>query len=498
VLNRRRFLRYAGGAVGAGIFALGAADFLDPQFFNGALSGGGSTSSASNSSTSTFSESKYSNLPDYSDFLGWLNSVAGPYGGNTLNISLEAEFGSYAVQLIDSDFLGATGINTQYSIKPYSLQLSDVSFMFNTQSPSYDVYNLDCQNLGVFPTDSISPLELAKTYPELTYPGLDLQGFDPFMWDRIATYPPDLSSGLGGTTPAAVPVLPFDTPTMIQFYRTDVYAKLGLALPMTWDEYFDDVKTIQKSGLTPFGAVSQAASDISIVYEYLTHLASFGGDLWTIDGNTVIPNMNNDKAIAALENFVRFEPYSDAASLSYTWDDVFNSIAHGSAATGLLWNGYSAWINDTQRSLVPGKIGYKAVPAGPQGSFSTFVGSGAGVSRFSKSPKTAWLWLQWSTAKGTQEAMMLDQYHVYPTRPSVLDAPAVSGKLDTDPYAAARLTKQIWDSKGVTALIGFPNWFNALVALSNHLNTAWTHAETPSQALAAAQIQIEKLGKLTF
>ncbi len=498
-MSRRRFLRYGVGAVAGGLLTAGFANLLDPGLLSGegATSSTSATSSASSSSTS-FTESGYAALPDYAEFLSWLHSVSGTYSGTTLDLTMEAEFTPYTAQLMDNDFYLATGIADQYSIKPYSLQLSDVSIMFNTKSTNYDVYSLDTQNLGVFANDSISPSELAQTYPSITDPNLDIGGFSQFLLDRVATYPPVLSQGGGGNSAANIRVLPLDTPTMVQYFRTDVYDKLGLALPTTWDEYFDDLKAIQKSGLTPFAAVSQAAPDISIIYEYLAHLASFGGNLWEVDGNTIIPAMNSDVAIAALENFVRFEPYSDPASFTFTWDEVFASLGHGASATGLLWNEYSTWINEPSRSPQAGNFGYKMVPAGPQGSFSTVVGSGVGVSRYSKKPEAAWLWSQLATAKGTQEAMILNQYHVYPTRPSALDATEVANALSTNPFAMASLVNQIWNSNDIAALIGFPNWFDALAPLSNHLNTAWRGSETPAQALAAAQTQIESLGTLTF
>jgi len=291
----------------------------------------------------------------------------------------------------------------------------------------------------------------------------------------------------------------FDTPTLVLYYRKDIFQQLGLTPPATWDEHFANVQKIQKSGSAPFGAASMAAPDISIVYEYQAHLRSFGGVLWEFNGNTIIPAMNNDKAIAALENYVRFRPYCDPGSGYYNWDDVFNSISHRSAATGLLWNGYANWMNDPGRSLVTGLVGYAMNPAGPAGSFHPFAGSGVGVSRYTKNPEMAWLWIQWATAKGTQEAMVLDQYHVYPTRSSVTQSPPVSSVLATDSLAIAKLSDDIWKSNAVTTLVGFPLWLQAATILEQQLNEAWTGVISPSAALAAAQTNIEKqVGALSF
>ena len=54
-------------------------------------------------------------------------------------------------------------------------------------------------------------------------------------------------------------------------------------------------------------------SDISVVYEYLNHLASFGGNMWNVDGNKITPNLESSECVDALENYVRFQPYADPA-----------------------------------------------------------------------------------------------------------------------------------------------------------------------------------------
>ena len=493
-LNRRQFLSYGLSATAAGLFSLGLADLAYPK-----LLGGGTASATSTTTSSAISSStQYSPLPDYQEFLSWLHSVSGPYAGKSLDISLEAEFGPYSTQLIDSDFLNATGIRDQYNIQSYALQLQNIAVMSSTKSSTYDAYSLDVENLGVLPNLPISPYELAQEYPMLTYPGIDFADFHRYSWDRIATYPPDLSGGSGGNSASNVGVLPFDTPTLILFYRTDIFEKLGLTPPATWDQHFENCRTIQKSGLTPFGSASMANLDVSIIYEYQAHLASFGGALWEIDGNKIIPTLNTDAALAALEDFVRFQPYSDPGSATYTWDSVFDSVGHEIAAQALMFDGYASWMNDNQRSLVPGLVGYAQNPAGPKGAFHPYAGSGVGVSRYSNKPEMAWLWVQWATAKGTQEAKILGHYHNFPSRSSVTEAPQVASALQTSGLAVANLVDEIWQENTLTTLLGFPRWLQASTIIGSALNTAWTGAATPSNALAEAQTSLEAMGPLSF
>jgi hypothetical protein len=512
-----------------GLLAAGLGDFI----FEEVHRGGGASNSASSTSSLASSPSSSTSvslsgaqestsgsasgtlLDDYQDFLDWLGSVSGAAlsGQNkTLSISMESEFAPIALQARSGDFRGYSGVNDVYNLQPYSQQLSSVLLMASTKSPSYDVFSIDSQNIGVLQDALVSPAELAETYPELTYPGLDLGDFSTFAWNDVATYPPILpagrssassSSSFTSSSPSSgITMFPLDMPLLVLFCRADVYSSLGMALPKTWDDYYDDVVAISKSGITPFGVVNMASGTISIVYEYAVHLASFGGQLWDIEGDTLVPTLNTDQAVAALENYVRFEPYSDPGSAAFNWDNVFDDLSRGIAATGIEWHDYYTWINDPSRSQVSGKVALSINPSGPSGSFSTFGGSGVGVSAFSRNQEAAWLWLQWATAKGTQETLLLDQYHIYPSRQSVLDVAAVSSEVAAGgpgEYGGVTLARQIWAaSDGVTALVGFPAWLQVLDILAAQLAEAWMGRVSPSTALDGAQQQVEGLGDLTF
>jgi ABC-type glycerol-3-phosphate transport system substrate-binding protein len=93
---------------------------------------------------------------------------------------------------------------------------------------------------------------------------------------------------------------------------------------------------------------------------------------------------------------------------------------------------------------------------------------------------------------------LIDKYHIFPTRTSVFDVPEIQSKVSSGTLASLNVAKNAWAS-GTTALTPFPRWLQVLVPLSTHINNAWTGAETPQQALAAAQSYIEtNFPNLTF
>jgi ABC-type glycerol-3-phosphate transport system substrate-binding protein len=494
-MTRRQFLRAATILGGGAMIAAGLGDIIAAP--GGSAPPTNSTSTSSGASGSSSGSQLLSFSKDYTDFLEWLGSVSSSVSGKRINISLESEFMPLAVQRRDGDFASVTKVTDGYNLEPYPLQLSAIQLMTSTQSSTYDAFSVDNQNLGIFNQHVISPFDLASRYPELTYPNLDHADFAPILWDNVATYPPALSGGPGGSSASNVFLMPFDTPVMIFFYRKDIYASLGINPPTTWDEYFEDAKMLTGSK-TQFGAASMASPNISIVYEFTTHLKSFGADLWAVDQNKITPVMDSDNAVAALENFVRFYPYSDIGSTTYSWPDVFNSLERGYSACGLLWHDYADWLNDPLRSVEYGNFGFAAPPAGPNGSFSTFGGAGLGVSKYSKNPDAAWLWLQWATAAGTEEALFLDTYHILPGRESAISSSEVQSALQQSSYASSKLAYDMYSSGRVAALLGFPQWFKALDIISSHLNNAWIGQESPREAMIAARQGVEGLGTLTF
>jgi multiple sugar transport system substrate-binding protein len=427
-----------------------------------------------------------------------LGTVSHSVAGKRLQISLESEFMPLAVQHRDSDFTSVTGVTDGYNLQPYAQQLSAIQLMTATKSASYDVFSVDNQNVGIFNQHVISPFDLAANYPEITYPNLDYGDFDPVVWNNEATYPPAPSGSAGGNSASNVFLLPFDTPIMVFFYRKDIYESLGVSPPNTWDEYFEDAKMFTNSSKVSFGAVSEAAPSISIVYEFMTHLQSFGASLWNVSQNRILPAMDSDAAIAALENFVRFYPYSDIGSSSYIWTDVFNSLQRGLSACGLLWHDYAGWLNDPLRSIEAGKFGFKEPPAGPKGAFSTFGGAGVGVSKYSRNPDAAWLWLQWATARGTEEALLLDTYRILPARRSAIKSPEVQAAIQGSSYASTKLAYDMYSTGRVVTLLSFPQWFKALDIISTHLTSAWVGRETPRNSMIAARHEVESLGALSF
>jgi len=486
-MNRRDFLK-AGAILGAGAAASVAAYvYLSPARTSSIATATGSTTTSNLGIENRLNDPSVPS--EYKEFLTWLQSVAGPYKGTKVEVNLQDEPDYRALQNLDLDFFSASGINSQYDLEPYIINLEKTRLAVQTASPAIDIIDFDGIDIPTFQQNLIPPQVLADTYPHITYPGLNMDDFMQTPIDLVATYPPVLPDA--PTPPGEVFCLPYNTPVMIRFYRADIYSTVQLPQPETWDDYFDQVQKIG-AGTNIFGCVSQASTTTPIFHEFTNHLYSFGGQLWDINGESITPTVNSPANVDALENFARFYPYTFPSSTTFTWDDCVETMAHGQAANAITFEDVAALIDDPLRSVEQNNIAYSVNPAGPSGAYSTYIGDGIGISKYSKNPAAAWLWLQWATATGTQMMLVADGLTRYvPSRTSAANSSFVQEILSTPTYDPVRISQQILASGKIGHVPTFKGSTDAAGTIAAQIFNAYTGVSSAQAALDAAQAQLE-------
>jgi multiple sugar transport system substrate-binding protein len=431
--------------------------------------------------------------------MDWLRSVSKPFEGKKLVAALELEPAPLALQRMDPDFHDHTGTLVGYELTPFIQNLVNTSLAVSTKAPTYDIMNVDGSNLARFKNHLIPPAELAEEYPDFTYQNLDSNDFHRAGLAFSGKYPQDLifppyERNMGGS----IFMWPQDMPVMIRFYRKDLYEREGITPGRTWDEYFEDVKMFDDPSNGIFGAGSMALAHPSIIFEYLSHLYSFGGKIWEIDDNNRLTCViSSDSAVAALENFVRLKNYSDPASASSTWAELGILMAVGRVANAIQWADYASIVNNPVQSLTPGDWGFTPNPAGPAGSFSSFGGAGVGVSRYSRNPEAAWLWLQWATSFGTQVVSLQDPIHYYtPTRTKVQNDTVISQEIETGRLKYLEVVNDVISTNKMATLVAFSGWQEVRLILGDVLARTWQGSLQPRNALKEAQEKIDRLGPI--
>ena len=176
-MKRRDFLK-AGAILGAGAVAAAASyATLGPTgtvrtSSRSVNSNGSSVASTATTTTTAASTSSSTatdialqsrlndpNVPsEYKEFLRWLQSVSGDYRGTKIEINLQDEPDYRALQNLDIDFYSASGINSQYDLEPYVINLEKTTLAVKTASPVDRRHRFRCARYPHLRADLLSPL----------------------------------------------------------------------------------------------------------------------------------------------------------------------------------------------------------------------------------------------------------------------------------------------------------------------------------------------------
>ena len=165
-------------------------------------------------------------------------------------------------------------------------------------------------------------------------------------------------------------------------YREDILSDLGIAVPVTWDEYIAAAEAIQAAGVVdyPIGHYMKDGWNLAFVFvnHYLGEGGSFFNDVWS-------PSINNDKGMAVLDRMARLASLMDPEYLVSDTTFVTKQMQQGKVAMSNLWASRAGAVNDPAESSVAGKI----VMA-------------AGLSGSERVASTIW-WDGWSIAKNISD-----------------------------------------------------------------------------------------------
>lgn len=273
----------------------------------------------------------------------------------------------------------------------------------------------------------------------------------------------------------------------ILFYRKDLLAQSGLAVPRTLDEYYAVAKALTKpaSGDTPaiYGAVYQGVQSQQGLYDWYDWAAPLGVDLLTPDGKK--PAFNTPQAVKATELRRRFitEGLVNPGVLSYSFDDAISAMAEGRAAMSIMFDAYWSSLENPEKSRVAGKIGYAAAPRDPAVK-NAYFGRGWGLFINGKSRRkdAAWTFINWLTAPEQQLWMAVNGGNPI-SRPAVARDPEFVAKVPTAGALADALP--LARTMPVT-----PEFNRVQDILVKHISAAQGGSVPAPEALAAAALEV--------
>jgi multiple sugar transport system substrate-binding protein len=216
----------------------------------------------------------------------------------------------------------------------------------------------------------------------------------------------------------------------IFMYRTDIYSKLGLQVPKTWDDVIANGKKIAQANAAKYGGVFRTQGipgAYAMGYEFQALLNSAGGSWFKDQGTNYTPTADTPAAIKAATWLRELAQLGPAATTTIGQAQAIAAMQSGDAAQTYAVAAAAAQLEDPAKSSVAGKIGYAPLPTTPTGESSSATGlwvlgvpSGLPENR----ARAALDFIKWMTSK---EAMTLfAENGGIPTRSDAYDASGLS------------------------------------------------------------------------
>lgn len=405
-IGRRDFMR-ASATLGLGFGAFGLG--LTRPFF-----------------TPKLSAQEAEQLVPSEDVLAWVRDVSAPFRGTTLKLATESTPPSNAINgHLKRYFEEASGMTVEIEVLPLEQVLQKLTLDIASQLGTYDLYYIDQSWAAFTSRDVFDPREQIEAKPDLAMPNWNIDDFLPALVDGIARYEDRLVG------------VPYDIPIFIMMYRRDVWDEMGFEAPTTLEQYYEQARAVtDERGPELYGATGQMKSGhYSLETDWTAWLWGHGGSIFNADRKFA---GNDERGLEAMEYWRRLYETMPPGVTSWTWDGQGQSIMQGVAASMMSWGEFFPVFDDPQASEVSGlmeavrvpqpkhplrtveETGFGEIPGiGHQG------GSSLAVSRNSKNPDAAWIFMQWATSADTQALITALGGGTGPTRGSVYDNPLI-------------------------------------------------------------------------
>lgn len=320
-----------------------------------------------------------------------------PYAGTEVNLLtvVAPQFKAHEARL--AEFEALTGIKVKYQYVPFPSMREKLTAELVGQASQYDVLSaMDVWGPSLY--NLFMPLN-----PMLAEKNIDMDGRYPYAHLR--------ASRDGGGNGKNILGFPIRGHVQLMFYRKDIFDKLGLKPPATWDQMVDTGKLIQSktdlSGVAMYYGKT-AGQNLMIWFNYLW---GAGGELLDAKGQ---PIFNSPAGIAATQAYMDVllkHKAASSASASFNETDAVNSVAQGkSAMVPVWWWRYASLVDPKTSTLKPEQIAFAPLPSMPGKEATTYTNTWFyGINKNSKKKEASMEFLTWLSNPAIERSVLLDK-----------------------------------------------------------------------------------------
>ena len=337
------------------------------------------------------------------------------------------------VKQYQKEFEELTGIQVGFEQIPEQQQRPKAALEMASGHPSFDVLQIamHVQKRQVEAAHWMEDLNPYIKDPTLTNPDFDLADFS------------KPSMAVGTAADGKMTAVPYNQDLFILFYNKALLAEAGFSgPPKTFDELYSMAKKMTDPAKGVYGFVGRGIKNANVVL-YDTFLLGYDQETVTPDGKKLLTD--TPKAIAAAQFYQKLmRDCGPPGSVGFNWNEAQTSFMQGRAAMWIDGIGFSAPLLDPAKSRITDKVGFAAVPAGPNAhNTATFI-DGIGVPAGAKNKKAGWYFCQFAASKESMKEILRSGSGT-PPRSTAYNDPDVqkNGKFPKDWFEATLASLKI-------------------------------------------------------
>ena len=321
------------------------------------------------------------------------------YAGKSVTINIPAHPHYDAMAKLLPEFTKETGIKVE--VDKLAIGRLKEKQLLEMAKPQGD-YDLACYIVmwkGEYVAKNlVQPLEPFFANAALADPAYDMKDIIPIYLENLGLVggPKGYLAGAG----AKLYGLPYGAETSVLAYRRDVFAKLNLKVPETYEDFSKALRVLKdQSGIGALTSRGQAGHQC--VHAWLLHLNPMGGSVFDDQWQ---PRFNDKAGVAALKFLQDVVATGPAGIPGYGQGESNTAFLQGQAAMYLDSTSLAGVINDPARSKVAGNVSWALHPKGVKRA-SQSGGLGLTIPKNAKNADAGFLLMQWLTSKAQDKAV---------------------------------------------------------------------------------------------
>ena len=425
------------------------------------------------------------------------------FSGTTLNFISENTAPTSALAADLGPFKQKTGIDVRITQLELTALVQKLALDFSSGKASYEIIYADPYQVLAPYSEGLTDLNEFMSDDSLPKIERGVEDFIPTQLDAAGRF----------VDKDALYALPYDAPTMIWFYRRDLFEKnrkrmqddLGFD-PMpsessTWDQYYKTAKWFNdNSDDVNYGTGHQAKQHDSLMCDFSNILWAHGGDYFN-NGTEVgrfgsedpgDPILDRPEAIEAATFYNDLVKIAHPSSKSWDWSGVDEAFRAGEIAMTPNWHEFAAGV---EGSKLGGKVAYAPLPKGPARRSDHYGGTGIGVAKAADDTKrkAAWLFVNYVTSPQGQLAALKSKVGGgTPTRQSVYDMPEVKAAAEERPSPMPNMLTSdavftAWEDENIGLRPKIKAWNECDTVIFTQLSRMLAGQQSPEQAMRAAK-----------